>query len=126
MNCKSSDSTLTEVSHDITRPLVQLGLCSDTALLVESFVVRETRSECHVEYFTKLSKFIERKMVENNKLRGYWGEDKFVHYPLDPTHEDEIFKNESAWGYILDDIYVNSGKLVNSYYRTLYFYDEQV
>lgn len=59
-------------------------------------------------------------MVANNKLRGYWGEDRFVFYDLDPVHEEELYNNETEWSNILDDIYVNTGKSVNSYYRTRY------
>ena len=46
-------------------------------------------------------------------------------YSLDNERTEEIDKKEFEWGCILDDIYVNSRKLVNSYYRTNYFYDEE-
>ena len=124
INTKNMKSKRCAVSCDLTKTLVRLGLCLDTTLLIENFVIRERWTDCHVEYFNKLSKLIERRMVANNKLRGYWGEDRFVFYDLDPVHEEELYKNETEWSNILDDIYVNTGKSVNSYYRTSY--DEQV
>lgn len=121
INTKNMKSTsCKKVSCDLTKTLIRTGLCLDTTLLIENFVIRERLTECDLEYFNKLSKFIERRMVANNKLRGYWGEDRFVVYDLDPVHEEELCKNETEWGNILDDIYVNSGKSVNSYYRVMY------
>ena len=86
-------------------------LCYDVSEKIQDVVNKQRLMDIHAEYFVKLSGFIEKKIgliemeMEENTLSEYG--------MLDLSKNQEQWE----WYFILDDIYYNSGNIVNSQYR---------
>ena len=86
-------------------------LCYDVSEKIQDIINTQRLMDIHAEYFEKLSEFIEKKIdliemeMEENALSEYG--------MLDLSKDQEQWE----WSFILDDIYYNSGNIVNSQYR---------
>ena len=86
-------------------------LCYDVSEKIQDIINTQRLMDIHAEYFEKLSEFIEKKIdliemeMEENALSEYG--------MFDLSKDQEQWE----WSFILDDIYYNSGNIVNSQYR---------
>ena len=74
-------------------------LCEDIGQMIQDIVTHD-RERFHAEYFHKLAKFIENKIDAISVM--------MCMYVSEETDE------QREWSYILDDIFYNSNKVVNS------------
>ena len=73
---------------------------------------RETMHELHTEYFQKLANLIENKIdVIEMDMEERWWQSQYGSRYLNAE------KKMWEWSYVLDDIFYNSGKVVNSRHR---------
>ena len=86
-------------------------LCDDVCDVIQYIVNRERLKEVHAEYFQKLSKFVENKIDE---ISMEMDENTLTEYGIRDLEKDQ---EQCEWSYVLDDIFYNSGKIVNSQYR---------
>ena len=81
--------------------------CDERAVAGTAFcqncVIRDRLTDVHAEYFKKLAELIENKIDAISVM--------MCMYVSEETDE------QREWSYILDDIFYNSNKVVNSPYR---------
>ena len=75
-------------------------LCDDIGLMIQDIVIRDRLTDVHAEYFKKLAELIENKIDAISVM--------MCMYVSEETDE------QREWSYILDDIFYNSNKVVNS------------
>jgi len=87
-------------------------LCYDVSEKIQDIINNQRLMDIHAEYFEKLSGFIEKKidLLEVEIMKDHNLSDNAI---IDP-YKDEI---QWEWSFILDDVYYNSGSIVDSKYR---------
>ena len=113
--------------------LAESPLCDDVAEYIENIVIRKRMTDIHAEYFNKLAGFFENKIDALNL--DIWTHyrnspyDNHDHLTGDPKYDlwysGLVSKhNESCvLAQLLDDIFYNSGKIVDSEYRGIPDFD---
>ena len=94
-------------------------LCDDIGLMIQDIVIRD-RERFHVEYFQKLAEFLENKIekIEMEFTKNARLDIDFEDESYEETQKwDLLDKIQWEWSYILDDIFINSNKVVDSKYR---------
>lgn len=86
-------------------------LCYDVSEKIQDFINKQRLMDIHAEYFEKLSRFIENKI---DIIEMEMEENTLSEYGIRDLSKDQ---EQWEWSIILDDIYYNSGNIVNSQYR---------
>ena len=94
-------------------------LCEDIGQMIQDIVTHD-RERFHAEYFQKLAGFVENKIekieMEFTKMTRILNDCEYESYEM--TQKWNLLdENELEWAYILDDIFINSNKVVDSKYR---------
>lgn len=86
-------------------------LCYDVSEKIQDVINKQRLMDIHAEYFEKLSRFIENKI---DIIEMEMEENTLSEYGIRDLSKDQ---EQWEWSIILDDIYYNSGNIVNSQYR---------
>ena len=86
-------------------------LCYDVSEKIQDVINNQRLRDIHAEYFEKLSRFIENKI---DIIEMEMEENTLSEYGIRDLSKDQ---EQWEWSIILDDIYYNSGNIVNSQYR---------
>ena len=98
-------------------------LCDDVSGVIQDMVNREILKEIHAEYFQKLAELIENKMYKLSESVPTYSLSYRLMNPgtCAHTYAMKIFsynQEQLNWSRMLDDIFYNSDKVVNSRYRS--------
>tara|TARA_Y100000389_G_C17400030_1_gene484794 strand:+ start:227 stop:610 length:384 start_codon:yes stop_codon:yes gene_type:complete len=105
-------------------------LCDDVAGYIENLDIRNRWTDVHAEYFKKLAKYIEKKLnTLELDIRTYYRKSPYDNQDdLTGDPKYDLWYNGLVSRYnkscvlvqILDDIFYNSGKVVNSEHREIW------